>query len=221
MVHEALLRRYISAWNSRDSAALLELMHSGAAYYDGFWREACVGRDLRQYFEDAFVEEPYRYEQIGEAFGSDDSVILRYEAYSEDDALLYSGAEILTVQEGKILTVTDIYCNPDQAVLEELATLESRRHGGARYANAGLGAMRSLRLGARFSELEARKRGFRRSQLTVGELADRLDCSVDQLIRVVELLYGYELTESPETLSMRLARELVERKSATPSSKPS
>ena len=211
---EALVTRYISAWNSHDSEALLELMHTGAAYYDAFWRETCVGRDLRQYFEDAFAEEPYHYEQVGAVFGGDDNVIFRYSAYDENDcaseAVLFCGAVILTLRDGKILTISDIYCNPDPTVLAELATLEGRRHGGAKYANAGLGTMRSLRLSARMNEFVARKRDFHNSQMTVGELADRLDCTVDQLIQVIERLQGEELTKSPEYISRRLARDFID-----------
>ena len=41
-----LVEDYMDRWNRRDTAGLLSFMHKGAAYYDAFWRETCVGSDL-------------------------------------------------------------------------------------------------------------------------------------------------------------------------------
>ena len=103
---EKLVERYVDAWNRRDLAQLLGLLHAGAAYYDALWRELCVGRDLPKYLRDGLDEDKYWYEITGDLVVADNSVAYHYAAYEWDGmkigANCFQGVEILVVAGDKI-----------------------------------------------------------------------------------------------------------------------
>lgn len=211
MESEELVERYISAWNRRDADGVLALMHTGAAYYDAFWRETCVGRDLTEYFHISFAEEAYSYQQAGEAIITDSGAIVRYNAHEWTDSgpgkVVFSGAEVLAVQDGKILTVSDFYCNPDREALLQLASLESERHGQPKYAASGLSAIRYLRIKRKLSELMNQDEFCLNPMLTDTQLADRIGCSVEQLFQVMSV---ESQAEYYEVLEQHIARHATD-----------
>lgn len=185
-----LVADYIDAWNRHDVAGVLELMHEGAAFYDAFWTESCVGRELAQYFRDSFEEEPYRYEQDGEVILTEHGVVFRYSAYHSSgpkrDDYIYSGAEVLTVRDGRILTVSDHYYSPERETLEEVAELSAKRHGVPSFTERGLGSLRLSRLKARLVDTMVKDQAYREPDLTMSRLAETVGCSVEHLTIVIE-----------------------------------
>jgi len=209
-----IVKRYIDAWNELDLAAVLELMHPGAAYYDAFWMETCVGRDLAQYIQDTFDEEPFWYEQEGDTIASKNSVTFRYSAYDREgqtigDPILV-GAEVLCIQDGKILTVTDIYCAFDRDSLEQVAEVAAKRHGMPSHANRGLGAMKEARIKANLSARIDRVQVFLDSGITIDELAEEIGCTSDQLSAVIERHFGTSFGELVDILRVEFAMKLLE-----------
>ncbi len=142
---DKLVEQYVSAWNRKDTDDLLALMHEGVAYYNAFWMESSVGQDVTQYLRDRLDEEKYWYQQVGGVIVCDDGVAYRYNAHELKDAAigraLFNGAEVLNIRDGKIITVTDIYCDPDPTALKEVAKLTARRHGLPKYVTSGLRAV--------------------------------------------------------------------------------
>jgi AraC-like DNA-binding protein len=186
---QELVDTYLSAWNRRDTKGLLELMHEGVSYYDSFWRETCVGRDVAQYLRDIFDEEDYFYEQVGEPITTEDGVIIRYAARerngSEIGDVRHTGADVLTLRDGKVLTVSDFYCELEADSLREVARLASRRHGETRYANSGLGALKSWLVREQLLELIEANRMYLDPELTLAEVAQHVGCPIDQLQQVI------------------------------------
>lgn len=208
-----VIRMYFDAWNRRDMASLLALMHPGAAYYDAFWMESCAGNDLVQYFKDSMSNEPYWYELIGEPLITSDGVVSRYSAHECTDAglgkpLLY-GAEVLTLRDDKILTVTDIYCSPVQSDLVKVAELAAKRHGLTRYVSAGLGALKEARIRARLSTRIEEERVFLRPDLTMVALAEMIDCTVEQLSMVIAHDFGAEADDFVDSQRVTYAKDML------------
>lgn len=170
---------------------MVSLMHDGAAYFDAFWREACVGRDIVPYLDDCFVEDEYWYRLLGDPITTDDGIIFRYEALKRTDGepedKAYEGAEVLAIRDGKILTVSDYYCDPDPAALLEIASLSMSRHGESKYAVSGLGAVKYLRITEQLNDLLEKEGSALDATSTGAQLALRLDCSVEHLFRVLEV----------------------------------
>jgi len=188
---ERLIERYISAYNRRDVDGVLALMHEGAALYDAFWRESCVGRDLTQYLHDAFDDDTYWYEQVGGVMETDNGAVFRYRAHERTESkpgrVMYSGAEVLTILNNKILTVSDFYCDPDDNNLIEVAELAVTRHGISNFTKSGLSAMKSFRIRRQISERISQGRLNRNSTLTASQLADQIGCSSDHLLLAMNI----------------------------------
>lgn len=210
---QRLIDAYFSAWNLRDTDALLALMHSGATIYDAFWRETCVGRDLRQYLQNSFDEDIYWYRQDGDAIETESGVVYRYHAYERADfdgrKVILNGAEVLTLRDGKIITISDIYCDPSPAALIEIARLAAKRHGESRYANAGLGALKSMRFRNRLAVAMNLDQVYLDPALTVQRLADRIGCSVLHLEDVINAMSGMGFSGFVNECRAKYARQLL------------
>lgn len=194
MTIEQLVTHYIDAWNRRDVDRLLELMHPGAAYYDAFWMETCVGPHLRQYFKDSLREEPYRYEVTGDIITTPEGCVLRYHAYNRCDSMetepVFQGAEVLTLRDGRVLTVSDFYCIPHREELEEIAGVVATRHGVPAFTDFGLGAFKALRVRTKLTDSFENTGMYLDPDITASQIAEALDCTLEQLSVVIEKEFG-------------------------------
>jgi len=210
---DELVTKYIDAWNQRDVPGLLDLMHPGAAYYDAFWAETCVGRDLAQYFQDAMEEEPFWYSRVGDTITTENGVVFRYSAHqvagSKIGEPIHFGAEILHVQNDKILTVTDIYCSSEEENLREVAELAVRRHGLPHHANSGFGALKMARIKAGLAVRLEEERDDLDPNITMSQLADRIGCTLSQLSVVIENQFGLGASDFLNVRRVNFSRELL------------
>lgn len=211
---EEIVKRYIDAWNQRDEFALLDLMHTGAAYYDAFWMETCVGCDLARYFRDAFDEEPFWYELVGNVLSTENGAVFRYSAHHREGRrigrLLHYGAEMLNITDGKILTVTDVYCSSDPSDLLEVAELTASRHGLTRHADSGLGALKFARIKAGLEASVNEDNVYLDPDITISQLAEKIGCTLDQLAAVIESQFGVRFEEFLDSRRVEFAKELLE-----------
>lgn len=219
MDSDELIRAYLDAWNRLDVAAILELMHPGAAYYDAFWAESCVGRDLNQYFRDSIDEEPFWYEKVGETITTEHGVAYRYSATQRSSPkpveTIY-GAEILCLRDGKILTITDIYCNPDPSALRELVTLSAKHHGLTSHAQSGLSALKILRIRSNFSASLDIDRVYLDPNMTMSTLAEKVNCTLEQLTAVIEKQFGGKLDQILDSHRVEHAKVLLKEDTVDP-----
>ncbi len=215
-----LVKKYFDAWNRQDVAGVLELMHPGAAYYDAFWMETCVGHHLTQYFQDAMDEEPFWYEQVGDVIPTPSGCVFRYSAHhrsgSKPGALICHGAEVLNIRAGQILTVTDLYCSPNRADLEEVAELATRRHGVPSHTTAGLGALKTTRLKAELSAQIDKDKVYLDPDITLSQLADDIGCTFLQLCIVVNKEFGSSFEELVDARRIAYAKDLLEKAPGKP-----
>jgi AraC-like DNA-binding protein len=212
---EEIVTKYIDAWNQQDVSGLLRLMHAGAAYYDAFWSETCVGQDLARYLQDAMEEEPYWYKQVGDTIGTENGVLFRYSAHLRSgskagEPVLY-GAEILSLRDEKILTVTDIYCSPERSDLEAVAKLSARRHGLPSHVDSGLGALKTARITAKLSAGASRNKFILDPEITMAQLAENIGCTLDQLFKVIEKQFGSSPGQFLDSRRVEYARQVLEK----------
>ncbi len=211
---EKIVKNYIDAWNQRDVIALLDQMHAGAAYYDAFWMETCIGHDLKQYFRDAMDDEPFWYVQVGETIRIKNCIVIRYSAHRPAGTVigepLYYGAEILEIRDNKILTATDMYCRLDETNLIEIAELASKRHGLTSFANSGLGASKEARIKANLSVKNDKEQFFRDPDITISRLAEEIGCTLQQLSAVLESEFGASFGDFVDARRVEYAKELME-----------
>jgi len=214
MYSKEIVYKYIDAWNQQDVTGLLDLMHTGAAYYDAFWMENCVGCDLAQYFRDAMDAEPFWYSPVGEMLSTENGVVYRYSAHHREghkigDPILY-GAEFLSIRDGKILTVTDMYCSPNPSDLLEVAELAARRHGLTTHVKSGLGALKEARIKAGLTVSVDEEKVYLNGDITMSQLAETVGCTLDQLGVVIERQFDVRFEEFLDSRRVEHARELLE-----------
>lgn len=211
---EKLVKQYIDAWNQREVAGLLDLMHPGAAYYDAFWMESCVGRDLAQYFRDEFDEEPYWYEQVGDVIATENGVSFRYSAHDPSDANIgdpiHYGAEVLQIRDSKILTVTDFYCSTIRDDLEEVAKLAVRHHGMPTHVSSGLGALKTMRIRSALSTEIEKDEVYLDPNISLSKLAAKIGCSLDQLSIVISREFGTSFAHVMDARRIEHAKKLLQ-----------
>jgi AraC-like DNA-binding protein len=210
---DKLVDDYLSAWNRHDVEGVLAFLHPGASYFDAFWRECCVGRDLARYFHASFQEEVLWYQRIGDLMVTEHSIVYRYTAHECVDAsastVVFNGAEILTLRDDRILSISNYYCDPSELALAEIARLSLARHGETKYANAGLPAIRFLRFRKNFSKLIYQDRAYLDASLSRSSFAARVGCSVDHLDLILLSEYGTNFDDFVDECRVKFASELL------------
>jgi len=212
---DELIRRYIDAWNRRDLASMLDLLHPGAAYYDALWMESCVGRHLPKMLQESLDEEQYWYQMLGEPIEIEDGGVYRYAAFDLDGSEIgkrrFEGAEVLTVRDGKILTISDHYSDPDPMVLTEVARLAVLRHGLPAFVSAGHSAYKSVHVKNRLLQLMTSDKIYHDRTLTVVDLAEQLGCTVDHLLTLVNAEFGTDVKEFVDRPGTTYVADLLRR----------
>jgi len=190
MDRKELIDRYFLAWNQKNVADLLRLIHPQASYYDAFWGETCSGKGLPKYFAANFELESLWYRLDDDFVITPNGLAVRYNAFDCDDTEgqmpIYNGAEIFTLSDGLIMTINDMYCSPTAHDLIEVAALAEGQHGRANVVERGLGAKSSNRIKRRLAKAAKEMTVFLDPSLTVTKLADYVDCSVMHLFHVLE-----------------------------------
>jgi hypothetical protein len=215
MKRRELVERYLDAWNRRDVAAVLELFHPGAAVYDALWRESCAGQFLPKYIQDGLEEDEYWYELTDELIYFDEGVIYRYAGYEWDGSQIgekrFEGAEVMTVVNSRILTLSNYYYDPDPKVLMEVAKLSISRHGEPTYVRAASSGYKQVHVKHRLLHMMASDNIAVDRTLSVAGLAEKVGCNVDDLLRLVEEEFGTEIKDYVGREHTRYAVELLNR----------
>ena len=208
---ESLVEKYIAAWSRQSVADLLDLFHPGAAYYDAFWMETCVGKDLRKYFQDSFDEESEIFERVGDIIVTAHGVVFRYAAFTcpKGAEPTYYGADVLTILGNKILTVSDHYCDPSPASLLELADLAASRHGQPSHTKGGVSAFKTALIKAELEKTIDVEKRFVDSSLNDAELAKIVDCSIEYLAQLIHRDYQTDIDSYLRRKRVEFAGELL------------
>ncbi len=158
--------------------------------YDAFWGEICSASDLSRYFGTNFETDTRWYRPDDDIVATQNGLIVRYVAFERNDpeglVPILNGAEIITLTDGLIMTISDFYCDPDSVELIEIAKLAENQHGRLNIAPLGLSARSSGRIKRRLAELANAMTVFLDPALTVTKLADIVGCSVMHLFHVLE-----------------------------------
>lgn len=190
MDRDELVERYFAAWKQRNTADLLRLMHPQASYYDAFWGETCSGKDLSTYFAENFALDSLWYKPVDDPVITQNGMVIRYLAFEGDDTEglrpIFNGAEIITLSDGLIMTISDHYCDPSATELIELASYAEGQHGRANVVQRGLSTRAAGNIKRQLASLAKDMTVLRDSSLTVTKLAKHMGCSVMHLFHVLE-----------------------------------
>lgn len=215
MDRRELVLRYLDAWNRRDVAEVLELFHPGAAVYDGLWRESCMGAFLPKYVRESLEEDEYWYKITGDLISFAEGVIYRYAGHdwygSRIGEKRFEGAEVMTIRDDKIVTLSNHYFDPDPKVLLEIANLSVVRHGEPAFVSSGHSGYKQVHIKQRLRRIIDDESIELDRTLTVTGLAQEIRCNVDHLLRLVEDELGTDTRDFVDHEDERFAYELLAR----------
>lgn len=214
-----LVEAYVDAWNQQDVDKILGLMHKGAAYYDAFWMETCVGKDLADYFRGCFETDNFFYKIVGDPVTVNGGVAYRYSTHDHGDpneSVLYYGTSVLIVRDGKILTSSEFYSSPREEDLEEICRLAERRHGLPKYAEAGLGVWKISVYRKALSKLMDHDQLFLDPELTLVHVAEKLGCTAEQLTYILRTEFQMNFEKFLNQRRVSFARHLLVEESDDP-----
>lgn len=214
-----LVEVYVDAWNQQDVDKVLGLMHKGAAYYDAFWMETCVGKDLADYFRGCFEIDNFWYKIVGEPVVVNGGVAYRYSVHDHgdpDEPVLFYGTSVLIVRDGKILTSSEFYSSPREEDLEEICRLTERRHGLPKYAEAGLGVWKISAYKRELSKLMDHEQLFLEPDLTLVRVAETLGCTAEQLTYILRTEFQVNFEKFLNQRRANFARHLLIEESDDP-----
>ncbi len=158
-------------------------------------------------------EEEYWYEVTDELIYFDEGVVCRYAGFEWDGSQIgekrFEGAEVITVVDDKIVTLSNYYFDPDPRVLREVAKLSVSRHGEPTYVSVEYGAYKQVHIKNRLLRMMARDSNALDRTLTVADLADKVGCSVDHLLKLVEEEFGTDTEDYFGREHTRYAVELL------------
>lgn len=190
MDRQELADRYVAGWNEKKTRDILRLMHPQGTYHDTFWGETVSSDDLPAYLNACFSAECRFYRVDSDVVPTQDGMVVPYTAFNcDDDELsmpLFNGAEIFTIADGLIKTVTDFYCDPNPLDLIAVANDAPKRHTRAMIVPLGLSARNSSQIKRKLADLMSDMTVLRNPKLTVTTLAEHIGCSVMHLFHVLE-----------------------------------
>ncbi|MBT8101133.1 MAG: helix-turn-helix domain-containing protein [Gammaproteobacteria bacterium] len=186
-----IAHRFCVCWDRQDVTGIERLLHPQASFHDSFWGETVSGNELTKYLRASFDEDT-RWYLVDENFLlTPNGIIIRYLAFDQADTNgtnpVFNGAEVLTISDGLIMTISDFYCDPDAVQLLEVSQLAEARHGQFNIAPLGLGAKTSGRIKRELARLSTESTVFLDPEFTVTKLANHIGCSVMHLFHVLEV----------------------------------
>lgn len=194
MDYKELSSRYVDAWNKRSVSDLLKILHPEASYYDAFWGEQCAGKDLGKYFKLSFETETRWYRASGEPMITPNGFVLVYEAFDDADTEgaepVFFGADIITIADGLILTVSDFYVDLVPADLVEISKTVERRHAESSVAPLGMSARAAARIKRSLAAISDHPAVLIDPNVSVTRVANHIGCSVMHLFHILENEFG-------------------------------
>ena len=116
---------------------------------------------------------------------------------------------MLAVRDGKILTISNYYFDPDPTILKEVARLAVLRHGLPSYVSSGHGAYKNLHMKNRLFNVVASDKIYHDRTLTVVDLAEQIGCTVDHLLTLVKTEFGTDFKKFVDRPGATYAADLL------------
>ena len=185
--------RYINAWNQRDAQAIAAHLSDTGRYLDITIHQEMTRDELLVHLDELFQLEPYRYELVGEVCAGPNTIAFQYRALPRDsDAVeeVYFGAEFISVSTDVATEIVDYYEQRGAASPQSPLADAAGPSNVQRYAKSGLGAQQMDEFKQRLTGLMEEQSIYLRPDLTLPELAEMLECSVNHLSQVINAGFG-------------------------------
>lgn len=187
------VERYIEAWNQRDAQAIASHLNEKGTYLDITLTQQMSRDELLEHLDNVFQLEPYRYELVGEVCAGFNSIAFQYKAVPRDensDEAPYFGAEFITLNADSADEIVDYYDQSGVATPQSPLADAAGPNKVQRYAKSGLSPDQMDSVKSQLSQLMEEDNIYLQPDLTLPELAEQLDCSVNHLSQVINAGFG-------------------------------
>lgn len=204
--------RYIDAWNQRDAQAIAEQLSDNGVYQDLTIGQQLNREELLAHLDDLFQLENFHYELVGEVCTGPGTIAFQYRALplsNTDSAGTWYGAEFITLTADTVSEISDYYEQRGSAAPQSPVADAAGPAQVQRYAKSGLGNQQLEALKAQLETLMQEQRAYLRPDLTLPELAEALDCSVNHLSQVINAGFGMSFFDYLNRARVRDAMALL------------
>ncbi len=212
-----LVRNYISALNRRDAAGIVNLLTHNGFYFDVPVNRKLSGEPLVQYLANDFRQRKLRYDLVGEILIGTSSIAFQYRTRDvdmpADAATALSGAEFLTVRGDKVTGIEDYYKYPSDTEPQDVPSTGERASSHNRYLKSGLQEEQVEAYKHRLLNLMQAEQLYLAADLTLPELARRINCSINHLSQVINGEFHLSFYEFLNRYRIEYAKDLLTRES--------
>jgi AraC-like DNA-binding protein len=187
---------YFDAWNRQDARGIADHLSENGTYLDIPEHQHMSREQLIAHLDELFELEPNIYELTGEVLAGENTIAFQYKVYPREpenpdqQCETWYGAEFITLRDGRAQEITDYYepqgAQPPHSPLA--------RGTGARqvqrYAKSGLNASQLEALKRQLTEQMEIGRKYLQPDLTLPELAEAMDCTVNHLSQAINAGFG-------------------------------
>lgn len=193
------VRSYIDAWNRQDSHAVADHLAENGTYMDIPVHQNRTREQLIVHLDDLFSRETPCYELTGEVLVGVSTVAFQYKILPRKQsanarAEISYGAEFITLKNGDALEIVDYYEQIEVAATDlspgGVLAGTTRDTRVQRYAKSGLSKPQMERLKQQLSELMEAEKTYLRPDLTLPDLAEILDCTVNHVSQAINAGFG-------------------------------
>ena len=217
----AFVQSYFDAWNDSDPEGVAHHLSADGIYLDIPENEESTREELIVDLEQFFSDNRHRYELIGEILEGRSTVAFQYRmnplrpARQGGPGGSIHGAEFMALGDDAAVTITDYYETPGTARPPGQISLPSAVR---KYAKSGLSAEQLAAYKNRLEGIMRVERVYLQPDLTLPDLAKRVDCSVNHLSQVINAGFGMSFFDYVNRYRVDYAKGLLMKADGEPRS---
>ena len=205
-----LLEQYTAAWKKSDAEAIIALFADDGVYIDVLYKEIYQGEALRRYFRKRAFKGCEKMEHIytDDVIYTKDSITYQYlmrGLNQHNEWVELEGDDVLKVKDGKIIRLQEYY-NWDQALKGENIKPPKK------YKKSSLSPETIQETKLKLEALTIQQTCYRDNKLTIGQLAEQLDVSINTLSQVINSEFGINFNEYINRYRIQEAQQLLREK---------
>jgi AraC-like DNA-binding protein len=210
MQAKEFVRSYLDAWNHRDPQAVADHLVSDGIYCDVPANAQRSPSELILDLEEFFAKFQHRYELIGEILKGTGSIAYQYQmSPTQACDCVIRGCDFITWNGDAAMIITDYYEMQGMSPAARVTQLVSHKAAQPKYAKSGLSDEQLVRYKKRLKRIMKSKRLYTKPDITLPQLAQTIDCSVNHLSQVINSGLGMSFFDYVNHYRIELAKELL------------
>ena len=208
-----LVRDYISAWNRRDPVGIASMLTTNGFYFDVPTNEKLSGKALIKYLAHDFTQRKLHYDLVGEILIGNSTIAFQYQTYNVDEpadtAARLHGAEFLTVRGDKVTSIEDYYKFPLDDLLPNALGDSGSEELNMKYRKSGMRTEQTESYKRCLLILMEKEQLYLDADLSLPELARRMNCSVNNLSQLINSDFQLSFYEFLNRYRIEAAKQLL------------